>query len=62
MAAVAPELVVRGADGQPETVRYHLLVPMLLNEIQRLSRQADDSAREMTELRARLSALEQPAR
>ena len=29
-----PELVVRDDDGQPETVKYHLL-PALLNELQK---------------------------
>lgn len=33
---VYPDLVVHAKDGQAETVQYHKLVPMLLNEIQRL--------------------------
>ena len=32
---VFPELVAYGPDGQPETVRYHFLPPLLLNEVQR---------------------------
>ncbi len=36
VAQVYPDLVVHGKDGQIETVQYHKLVPMLLNEIQRL--------------------------
>ena len=32
---VMPELVVRGKDGQIETVAYHELPPMLLNEMQK---------------------------
>ncbi len=35
VAAVYPELVIRGRDGKVESVRYHELVPMLLNEVQR---------------------------
>jgi hypothetical protein len=35
VAEVFPELVVYGEDGAPYTVRYHLLVPLLLNEVQR---------------------------
>lgn len=31
---VLPELAVYDADGTPAAVRYHLLAPMLLNEIQ----------------------------
>lgn len=36
VAKVYPDLVVYGKNGQVETVQYHKLVPMLLNEIQRL--------------------------
>jgi hypothetical protein len=36
VAKVYPDLVVHGKDGQVETVQYHKLVPMLLNEILRL--------------------------
>jgi hypothetical protein len=35
VAKVFPDLVVYGEDGQPQTVRYHLLTPMLLNELQK---------------------------
>ena len=35
VADVYPDLVVHGVDGQIETVKYHVLVPMLLNELQR---------------------------
>jgi len=35
VAEVFPELVVYGKDGEPETVRYHVLVPLLLNELQK---------------------------
>lgn len=31
-----PELVIYNASGQAETVKYHVLIPMLLNEIQRM--------------------------
>jgi hypothetical protein len=31
---VYPELVNRGEDGQIESVQYHQLIPMLLNELQ----------------------------
>ncbi len=36
VAEVMPELVVRGRDGQIESVAYHELAPMLLNELQKL--------------------------
>ena len=35
VAKVYPGLVVYDKDGQPQTVRYHLLAPMLLNELQK---------------------------
>ena len=38
VAKVYPDLVVRGKDGQAETVQYQKLTPMLLNEVQRLNR------------------------
>jgi hypothetical protein len=50
VAEVFPELVVLDADGQPLTVRYHMLPALLLNEVQR-------QAREIAELRAELRSL-----
>ena len=38
VAKVYPDLVVRDKDGQIETVQYHKLTPMLLNEVQRLNK------------------------
>jgi hypothetical protein len=35
VAEVFPELVVHDAEGKPETVRYHLLSTLLLNELQK---------------------------
>jgi len=35
VAAVMPELVVYNQDGQPESVAYHLLPTLLLNEVQK---------------------------
>lgn len=32
---VYPEMVVYGSDGQPETVKYQYLAPMLLNALQK---------------------------
>ena len=35
VAKIYPGLVVFDNDGRPQTVRYHLLTPMLLNELQK---------------------------
>jgi hypothetical protein len=35
VAEVYPDLVARSADGQVETVKYQVLDPMLLNELQK---------------------------
>jgi len=39
VAEVYPDLVVKTADGQVETVQYQKLTPMLLNEVQKLTQQ-----------------------
>ena len=36
VAAVAPDLVTRDDEGEVNSVRYHVLAPMLLNEVQKL--------------------------
>ena len=53
VAAVYPELVVRAATGEAQTVKYVELIPMLLNELQR---QRQDFHRELAEVRALLEA------
>jgi len=65
VAEVAPELVVTDNDGQPFSVRYHQLAPMLLNELQKQQREMHEQ-QQMIEsllgtnavLAARLDALE----
>ena len=51
VAKVYPEMVAYGNDGQILTVKYHLLVPMLLNEVQK-------QAEQNRKLEDRLTALE----
>jgi hypothetical protein len=51
VAKVAPDLVVFNAAGEPETVMYPFLTPMLLNEVQKQRRTIDD-------LQSRLERLE----
>ena len=55
VAEILPDLVVYDEDGQPLTVKYHLLGAMLLNELKKTTA---DHEREMEELRERLDALE----
>ena len=72
VAEVYPDLVVKGNDGQIETVQYQKLTPMLLNEVQKQNRHAqqqDETLGQQREqileqqeknrqLEARLAALE----
>lgn len=72
VADVYPDLVVYDRDGRPETVRYHLVNALLLNEVQKQHRTAealektieqqkrtiDRERAEIDGLKARLSRLE----
>jgi hypothetical protein len=51
--------VVRDSDGRPETVRYHLLAALLLNELQRAERGLEQQQTELLALRDRVTAMEQ---
>jgi hypothetical protein len=72
VAEVSPELVVFDEEGQPFTVKYHLLSTMLLNEVQRMQRELDEVrvrdaevaslGSDLAALTERLAALEQPDR
>ena len=54
VAQVFPELVVYDERGEPETVKYHLLTSLLLNEVQKLHRMNGEQAQRL----ARLEELE----
>jgi len=67
VAAVMPELVVRDAQGHPETVAYHVLPTLLLNEYQkqqltlsdvesRIARETAQLTHETAQLREALAA------
>jgi hypothetical protein len=56
--AVFPDLVARSADGKIETVKYQLLDPMLLNEVQRQNAQIVDQQNRIRSLEERLAKLE----
>jgi len=47
VAQIAPGLVVFDKDGQPETVRYHFVNAMLLNEVQKQRRLIEEQQRLM---------------
>lgn len=55
VAEVFPDLVVFNKDGHPETVKYHLLAPLLRHELQK---QRAESAQQMEEMDVRLRRLE----
>lgn len=58
VAEVFPELVVYGSDGKPETLKYHLLAPLLLNELQAQNETLRRQSHVNAELRRRLDRLE----
>lgn len=57
-----PELTARGADGEIETVKYHLLPTLRLAEVQRLERERSAAQAEAATLADRVEALEQMVR
>ncbi len=65
---VMPALVVRGADGQIETVKYHELATLLLNElikqhatIEKQNATIENQSNELKEMNIRLATLETAA-
>jgi hypothetical protein len=65
VADVYPDLVVYDRDGEPETVRYHLVNALLLNEVQKQHQTAEAQEKligqqkaELEVLKARLTKLE----
>jgi hypothetical protein len=61
VAEVFPELVIPNEAGQPETVAYHLLPSLLLNEVQKehqlIQQQAEQLALQQSQLKAQASQL-----
>jgi hypothetical protein len=58
VAEVYPDLVARSADGQVESVRYQLLDPMLLNELQKQHATIDAQKEQIRSLEERLARVE----
>jgi hypothetical protein len=52
VAETFPELVVRNQEGQPETVKYQDLTPLLLNELQKQVREVQKQAKTIAALQA----------
>ncbi len=59
VAEIYPELVAYDAEGKPDSVRYHVLPAMLLNELQRERRERLELERKLDALLDRLRTLEQ---
>lgn len=57
VAEVLPELVVHGQGGRIETVAYHELAPLLLNEVQKQRRQLAALEAELAQVREALARL-----
>jgi len=55
VAKVYPELVIRGASGTIEGVRYEELSPMLINEAQQQRRKLEEQPQEIAGLKQQLS-------
>jgi hypothetical protein len=53
---VYPELVVRNKAGQPETVAYHVLPALLLNELQKEHRLNERRSEQVMALQRQLAA------
>lgn len=58
VAQVAPQLVVFDKDGAPQTVRYHFVNAMLLNEVQKQRHTIQQQQAKIEDLAARLAKLE----
>jgi hypothetical protein len=56
VAEVYPDLVVRGKDGQMETVQYYKLDAMLLNEVQKLVKLHNTHRKEIAKLQAQMGS------
>jgi uncharacterized coiled-coil protein SlyX len=55
VAEVYPDLVVRGKDGQVETVQYYKLDAMLLNEVQKLAKAHAADQAEIAQLQSQIA-------
>ncbi len=58
VAEVYPDLVTHSAEGEVETVQYHKVNTLLLNEVQKQHRQIQEQQKLIADLMARLARLE----
>jgi len=58
VAEVAPQLVAFDDEGDPETVRYHFVSAMLLNEVKKQRRLVEQQQFRIEELEARLARID----
>jgi len=56
VAQIAPQLVAYDKDGQPETVRYHAVNAMLLNEVQKQQRTIAQQQSEIVRVTRQMAA------
>jgi hypothetical protein len=57
VADVYPDLVVYDREGRPETVRYHLVNALLLNEVQKQHRNAEAQKETIEQLKTEIERL-----
>jgi hypothetical protein len=57
VAEVFPELVIRGSDGEPESVIYHVLPTLLLNEVKKDRKTIDAQNARITALERQVAEL-----
>jgi len=60
--SIYPDLVAHLSGGEVETVQYHKINAMLLNEVQKQHRELETQKSELEALKARLAALEESKR
>ncbi len=58
VAEIAPDLVARNKDGEIKTVYYDKVYAMLLNAVQKLTREKDSPADAVRKLESRLAELD----
>jgi hypothetical protein len=58
VAKLYPELVTKGADGKVDSVLYHELIPMLLNEVQHQQQALEAQTQQLAQIQAQNARLQ----